>query len=764
MRPSPTPHRLRLFLIEWLFLGMALLALGGFMAFSLTQEYRQINLRESQRLMAQARVVDENLGRQLNAANLALTSILAELRYWQGKQDGIERANRQLKTISDAMPGVRTMLMMDADGNVLAADKKELLGKNFSHREYFQTVIRNPNPDTLFVGAPFKTVLGVFAINVIRMIPGSQGKFAGIISATLDPEEFGILLDSVRYAEDMRVSLIHGDGSLLLMAPMQDGMLGQDLARSGTSFSLHRDSGQMSSLLSGGEVGAEEGRMIVLRTIRPRQLNMDKPLVVSVSRGLPALYSTWQRDVIVQSGWFVLLSLAVGLVLFFYQRWQRKFEHLASSYRADLLDREERLRLATEADGVGVWEYDLVSKKLSWDDSMFVIYGIDPSSVSALYEAWKNSLVAEDLADTETALKEAIHGRKKFDVQFRILRGDGEVRAIRALAKVHFDDAGRAVKMVGINEDITERQCMEHDLRIAATAFETQDGMMVTDHNNIILRVNRSFTRLTGYSAEEALGKSPKMLRSGRQDEAFYRQMWETLLQARFWEGEIWNRRKNGEIYPEWLTITAVAQPDGKVVNYVGIFSDITERKIAEEQIQNLAFYDPLTRLPNRRLLLDRFSQAQFASARRKNYGAVLFLDLDKFKVLNDTHGHEVGDLLLIEVAHRLLSCVRAEDTVARLGGDEFVVVLEELSKDKQVAAEQAGEVAEKIRLTLDAPYAIQGLIHASSSSIGVCLFNGTEQPVNELLTQADKAMYQAKSAGRDAVCFFDPAAPALGD
>lgn len=306
---------------------------------------------------------------------------------------------------------------------------------------------------------------------------------------------------------------------------------------------------------------------------------------------------------------------------------------------------------------------------------------------------------------------------------------------------------------LAVVRDITERKLAEQELRIAATAFETREGLMVTDSRGVILRVNRAFSEMTGYSAAEAVGKTPAVLRSGHHDEAFYRQLWTTLQARKFWDGEIWDRRKNGEVFPEWLTISAVSGPDGGVTHYVGIFSDITDRKLAEEKIHNLAFYDPLTQLPNRRLLLDRLGQAQSASARRESHGAILFLDLDNFKTLNDTLGHETGDLLLIEVAKRMVSCVRAEDTVARLGGDEFVVVLEDLDRDERVAAVQAMDVAEKIRKALNLPYQFKGHIHQSSPSIGVCLYKGTEVPISELLMSADKAMYQSKAGGRNRAC-----------
>jgi diguanylate cyclase (GGDEF)-like protein/PAS domain S-box-containing protein len=304
----------------------------------------------------------------------------------------------------------------------------------------------------------------------------------------------------------------------------------------------------------------------------------------------------------------------------------------------------------------------------------------------------------------------------------------------------------------------------EQELRVLATAFETQEGIMITDAGGRIVRVNHAFTTLTGYASGEVLGKTPAILHSGRHDAAFYRQIWETLARQHYWHGELWNRRRNGEVYPERLTITAVREPGGAVTHFVGVFSDITQRKQAEEKIHNLAFYDPLTRLPNRRLLHDRLQQAFAASARRNTCGAVFFIDLDHFKTLNDTLGHDFGDLLLIAVAGRLLACVREEDTVARIGGDEFVVMLVNLDESTEEAAAQAGVVGEKILAAVSRPYLLKDQPHHSTPSVGVGLFRGHEQSVDELLKRADVAMYQAKAAGRNTVRFFDPAMQAALD
>ncbi len=223
------------------------------------------------------------------------------------------------------------------------------------------------------------------------------------------------------------------------------------------------------------------------------------------------------------------------------------------------------------------------------------------------------------------------------------------------------------------------------------------------------------------------------------------------------WQGEVWNRRKNGEEFPSWLTITAVRDKKGHVTNYVGSLDDITLRKMAEEEIKQLAFFDQLTGLPNRRLLADRLKHALAATCRHHHCGAMLFIDLDNFKTLNDTYGHDKGDSLLKQVAKRLSDCVREGDTVARLGGDEFIVMLETLDSDVEVAASQAEMIGEKIVASLDRPYRLGDYEHHSSASIGVAMFSGCDDVAEEILKRADMAMYQAKSAGRNTLRFFDP-------
>ena len=344
-------------------------------------------------------------------------------------------------------------------------------------------------------------------------------------------------------------------------------------------------------------------------------------------------------------------------------------------------------------------------------------------------------------------------GRQSCELQMQ--RGDGTRFEVRVDC-LRQDDEASGVRVT--LSDVTERKRAEEQLRIAAVAFESEVGTIVTDPQAVILRINRAFTRLTGYRADEVIGRTPALLSSGRHDQEFYRQMWQALLQEGHWQGEIWNRRKDGKHEADWLTISAVRAPDGSVTHYVGTFSEINRKKEAEAEIHRLAYFDSLTHLPNRRLLHDRVRQALAVSGRNGHYGALIFLDLDHFKNLNDSRGHDIGDQLLVETAQRLQANLREGDTVARLGGDEFVVMLEGLSDELREAAVQTDLVGEKLREALARPYDLGGREFHCAASLGVALFRGHEESVETLLRHADLAMYRAKSAGRNTLRFFDPA------
>ncbi|MGZ5018185.1 MAG: sensor domain-containing protein [Methylobacter sp.] len=339
-------------------------------------------------------------------------------------------------------------------------------------------------------------------------------------------------------------------------------------------------------------------------------------------------------------------------------------------------------------------------------------------------------------------------------IELMLKRGDGYFHARLDCLSALADDQTPILRVT--LTDITESKHTEEELRIAAVAFEAQEGIMITNADKMILRVNRAFTHITGYSAEELLGQTPRLFQSGNHDAAFYTEMWECITRTGFWQGEIWDQRKNGEIYPKWLTITAVKDSAGNITHYVSLHTDISARKRTEEEIKQLAYYDPLTSLPNRRLLLDRLQQALAVSTRSKKYGALLFIDLDNFKSLNDHLGHDMGDILLQQVAQRLIDCVREGDTVSRQGGDEFVIMLEELSENIEEAAVKAKTIGEKIIASLNQAYQLPSHEYRNTPSIGITLFINHQHEINTLMKRADIAMYGAKAAGRNTLRFFD--------
>jgi len=299
--------------------------------------------------------------------------------------------------------------------------------------------------------------------------------------------------------------------------------------------------------------------------------------------------------------------------------------------------------------------------------------------------------------------------------------------------------------------DVTERKRTELELRIAATAFEAQESIAITDSASVIVKVNKAFTGITGYKEEDVVGRKISILKSGLHDTVFYEAMWESIARVGTWQGEIWDRRKNGEIFLSWLSITAIKESNGEVTHYVATQVDITERKTAEAEILNLAFYDPLTKLPNRRLLQERLSYGIDMARRDGKQLALLMLDLDRFKAVNDNFGHLAGDELLRQVAARIKAMLRDTDTVARLGGDEFVVLLKDITHS-QDAARVAEEIIADLRKSFNL---LQSADVQIGVSIGISLYPQHGGSVDALMDHADKALYQAKDQGRDRFAYF---------
>lgn len=343
-------------------------------------------------------------------------------------------------------------------------------------------------------------------------------------------------------------------------------------------------------------------------------------------------------------------------------------------------------------------------------------------------------------------------GKSIMGKEIRHVRRDGTSVDISVSAAPVLDEEGSAAGIMCIVEDISHRVRDAERLRLSGKIFEnTQECILVTDADGVIFSVNPAFVAVTGYTSEEAVGRKPTMLNSGRHDPAFYAEMWRSLLEQGQWRGEIWNRRKNGEVYPEWINISAIHDAHGEVSHYVAVFSDISKVKENETRLQRLAHFDLLTGLPNRFLFKDHAELALAQAARNGKQVAILFIDLDHFKAINDSLGHRAGDCALVEVARRLNGCLRASDTLARFGGDEFNAVLPDI--DNPCAA---ATVAEKFIESLAKPLFVEGRAIQLGISIGIAIYPRDGMQIDALSLAADAAMYQAKEQGRNTYRIFE--------
>lgn len=416
-----------------------------------------------------------------------------------------------------------------------------------------------------------------------------------------------------------------------------------------------------------------------------------------------------------------------------------------------LRESEEKYRSIVNEINEGIWVVDSRFVTRFANPAMLRILGYSSDELEGV---WTGQLVWPDPEDQARYAEEVSRRQlgESGNYELRWRHKDGSVCWSRISATARFDVSGRFDGSFVVFHDITERKRADERLRLWASVFaNTQEGITITNPAGIILDVNEAFTKTTGYSREEVIGKNPRVLKSGQHDDGFYADMWSSLVDSGNWNGEIWNRRKNGEIYPECLNISAVRDAAGKVSHYIAVFMDITQIKRHERELEYLAYFDPMTGVANRTLLSDRMRKAIARSRRDSKMFAVGYLDLDGFKAVNDRFGHEVGDQFLQEMAKRIKGVLREEDTVARLGGDEFVVLVQGLQKPEecyQTFARLLERTAEPVELA--------GHRFSTTASIGVTLFPRDEADADTLLRHADHAMYQAKEAGKNRFQVYD--------
>lgn len=444
---------------------------------------------------------------------------------------------------------------------------------------------------------------------------------------------------------------------------------------------------------------------------------------------------------------FVLLSGGLlHLILHTHQRQYRRNQQA-------LQHSERRLQQALEAAQNGMWDWHMQSGQLYFSPSYAALLGIPEQALETDQQQWMQRLHPNDREALLRHLQQRISAADPtpYEVNYRLRHADGSYRWIQFRGRLLLDEQGQAERLIGTASDITQRRRDEDSLRQAAAVFDaTQEGVLVTDAEQHIVHCNPAFTRITGYSQTEILGQSPSLLKSGRHDRSFYASLWHALQTRGAWSGEVWNRRKNGEIYPQWQCIRVIHDEQGEISHYVAVFSDISALKRSQRELDYLAHHDPLSNLPNRLLFTERVEHALERARSDQHSGAVLLIDLDHFKHINESLSHNIGDLLLKAVGERLSTQLGKRMTLARLGGDEFGLLDEQCSN-----AEQAAVMAQRLQNSLTLPFQVADKELFITASIGICLYPEDANDVAQVLRNADSALFKAKSSGRENYAFY---------
>ncbi|MEE2001752.1 EAL domain-containing protein [Alkalimonas sp. MEB108] len=537
----------------------------------------------------------------------------------------------------------------------------------------------------------------------------------------------------------------------LLLDPMLDGLHQEYFSESSFAYKLWR-------------YDAEQQTQIIRQHANPA--------ANSLSFTLPLADNPWQLDMHYQPSWqeqltfwlevlFALFSslLLYSFALFYLQlRSQRGLlEHQVVKRTDELQQTLQRYRSFIQASNTGGWEYDHSRNFLKCSQEYFSMLGrrrehYDQSGQDNLAATWLDLMHPDDVTAASQAFIDYLQQPDgMYESQFRMRHQDGHWVWVLSRGRAMLNEDGSLSPIVvGTHIDISSQKQAEMRLRLLEQLFEqSSEGMLVTDPNHTIVLVNRAFTAISGYSSDEVMGQTPKLLSSGKHNKDFYQAMQQAIQRHGSWQGEIWNRRKNGELYPEWLSISQIRDAKGQLSHYVALFSDISTYKQDQEKLNLLAHFDTLTQLPNRTLLIDRTEQAIQRAKRAGQQIAMLFIDLDRFKKINDALGHDIGDEVLVQAAKRLQAMTRSQDTLSRLSSDEFILLLPDTNQ------EAAGRLAKRILETMQTPYQFAKEPLSISASIGIAIFPNDGANFFELNKHADIAMFKAKEDGRNKYCFF---------
>lgn len=736
--------------------AVALVVLGIAAILNYVQEHVRVFNREQDRLQTQAHVIEENLNQTL----VALNGVLGDIRQQLPAGESADNLNRYLKTLSDGMPSVRTLAVLDVNGQALAASRPELVGFQLIDPDYRQQaefqMAGRLDIDTLYISPPFRSTLGAFVIGVSRTWTDSRGKVGGVVIATLDRNYFSPLLDSIRYAPDMKAALVHWDGDVFLTEPEQNGLAEANFLRQGSFFAEHRQSGRDITVLPHVRISQGDARMMIQRTVKPAGLKMDKPLVVEIDRSVDEIYATWRRDARLFAALYTLILITSLFVLHAYQRKQKEAD-LREAAAAQRIEASERF-MKTITDHlpamVAYWTDELRCRfangaYLEW-------FGKAPQE---LIGTRIQDLLGEELfRKNEPYIRAALQGERQ---QFArtLIKADGSTGYTWA-QYIPDRQEGIVHGFFVLVSDVTplkeaERALAESEWKLR-TIIETEpECVTLLAADGTVQQMNPAGLAMFGATSEQQVAGTSM----GGMIDAQYQPAFNALL-AHVGEG------KSGTLTFElvgltgihcWLECHAVPMRDRneRITGSLCVMRDITDRKKAEQELQHLAQTDSLTGLANRRHFMALAEQELEHCSRYGGPLAVLMADIDRFKKINDTHGHKCGDAVIRRMAELCRKTLRSADVVGRLGGEEFAVVLPETD------LRHAVDVAELLRQRIG-----QAEVHTDTGevirftvSIGVASRTDKNADIETLLAQADEALYAAKNSGRNKVCEYEGAA-----
>src|SRR5574343_33061 len=648
---------------------------------------------------------------------------------------------RDLARQQRVFPEIAGFRVVDAFGRVLYLSGGGAY-VNLADRPYFQAV-RQGGRVLHFSDVVTSRITGRPSIAAARAVWSADGRFIGMVSAAIELAYFEQFFDSVRLGRSGVLAIRRSDThALVVRRPAASAEINRPLDSKHLVYQR---------IVAGERVGVLQFAAQadgVMRLYGYRVLD-NYPFYVLTGLAEADVMAFWRQRAWIVGGLGTALLAAMLYVLFVLFQSQRR-EQVANEH---LRHHRDQLRAAQRIAGLGSWQIELPTRYVDGSEELFNIFEVTPPPGGrAHYQDLIARIHPEDRAAFDAALNESSSERHPVSIRHRLLMPDGRIKYILECCETAFDADGTPLRAIGTAQDMTQQHQTEAQMHLLASAVQySGEAILITDANNKIITVNPAFTSLTGYGAEEVIGRNPGFLSAGRTTPEEYAWMWNDINERGFWQGEIWDRRKDGGVYPKWMSISLIRNDEGNVRYHVAHFTDVSSERAAEERLHHIAHHDMLTGLLNRFSLKERLDQALAVARREGTRVALMFIDLDRFKGINDTLGHHVGDQLRSEVARRLRETVRDSDVVARLGGDEFVVMLPNVEHGSSVAL-----VAEKLVASVGRPCQISGHDLYTTPSVGIAMFPTDGGDGEILMKNADAAMYHAKMEGRNNFQFFD--------